>query len=129
MEQGTMDSTISGMTEFRNGDELLDIDSLVSDRTIKSCMKYFTKRIEFYLWARQEPEWPSRFMSHDLSTHKEWQQHHSHALGSLSLTTYYLLGFAHLHGRVEKELNRRAWRCVNGPHQIPLGSKVQRRLM
>lgn len=40
-----MDSTILGMTEFRNSDELLDTDSLVSDKTKKSCMKDITERI------------------------------------------------------------------------------------
>ena len=51
---------------------LFDLDSLVSDETIKSFMMDFTKRIEGYLWEGQGPEWPSRFRPHTLST--RWEQ-------------------------------------------------------
>lgn len=51
---------------------LFDVDILVSDGKIKSFIKDFTKRIEFYLWVRWGPEWPSRFRFYAFSTYREW---------------------------------------------------------
>lgn len=49
----------------------LDADALVSDGTIKSFIKDFTKRTECYLWVRWGTDPPSRFRFYAFPTHRE----------------------------------------------------------
>lgn len=50
---------------------LFNVDSLVSNGTIKSSMKDFTKRIEWYLRGGSGTEWPSKSRFQVFSAHGE----------------------------------------------------------